>query len=58
MPVDEGGGRVFRDDVPFERALVDLRESVVQALAVAERLVDRGVESVKETQLELVWALE
>ena len=35
-----------------------LGQCVVQALAVAERLVDRRVEAVEEPQLELVRALE
>ena len=46
VPVDEPRGRGFRDDLPFECPLVDLRQCVVQPFAVAERLVDRRIESV------------
>ena len=46
------------DDVAVEGPLVDLGQRVVEALAVAERLVQRRVEAVEEAQLELVGALE
>ena len=58
MPIDEILGRVVPDDVAGERALVHLRQRVVQPLPVAERFVQRRVEAVEEAQLELVRALE
>ena len=58
MPVDEHRSGGLRDDVALECPLVDLRQGVVQALAVAQGLVDRRVEPVQETQLELVRTLE
>lgn len=46
MPVDECDGRVFGENIAFKCALVNLRQGVVQPSAVAERLVDRGIETI------------
>ncbi len=58
MAIDQFLSFEVGHDVAGDRALVDLGHHVMDGLAIAECLVDRGVEAVEETQLELVGALE
>jgi hypothetical protein len=58
MPIHEFLGRRRSQDITVQGTLVCLGERVVQSLPIAECLMQRRVEAVKEAELELIRALE
>src|SRR5262245_6394096 len=48
----------FRDEIAAQRALMNLRQGVMERLSVADGFMQWRVEAVKEPQLELVRTLE
>src|SRR5262249_47488377 len=58
VPVDEFVGVSIGELPAAQCVVVNFGERVVKTPSVAEALVDRRIEPVQQTQLELVWTLE